>query len=490
MVTNIKGATREETRRRGMTTISSICDSRPREREINSTTTSDILRDDYSSAKTRFQVYVLFSICFVVLLHLLWATTEDGFVVSPPSELSYTKKGNKETFSSKIEVFSEEEQNDGANLQRVAPVYGVVGEKDDGRREGTTASPVRADGVVHEVNEKTATALSSPKGGELQEDPTFLTSKMRTVPNLLLLGTQKAGTTTLANWMTNDLGGICEAKIFPGEPEHWKKEVHFFDYTPRYRQNITFYEQRFQHCFDKNRTNKYKYAMDATPETMLHPRRIREIYDQIDDPYQRKSLKLIFILREPTSRDLSMYNHMVSMVLNHDRTYPNRNLTEFWYGSVAKDPAGQSFYSFAEFMTNYMYTNNKQNHKWDHGWYGYHIEQITRYNSRSQLLVLGYDELKSNPDKVQWRIQEFLGMRLPTNNSTESQNSGNFKQSNSQSGAHKLSKMDCDTQKLLLEYYRPSDQKLYKFLEANPGPSMEQRPFPTFLVANCTKTSS
>ena len=46
--------------------------------------------------------------------------------------------------------------------------------------------------------------------------------------------------------------------------------------------------------------------MDGTPETMLHPKKVKKIYDEQGTSDQ---LKIIFILREPVSREISWYNH-------------------------------------------------------------------------------------------------------------------------------------------------------------------------------------
>ena len=116
------------------------------------------------------------------------------------------------------------------------------------------------------------------------------TDNVYTIPNLLLIGAQKAGTTSLAQWMF-DSGDVCSAKVFPNEPDFYNKETHFFNEQKRYEQGIEFYAKRFEHCskgnwkwwqlFQPGSKKKSSYIMDATPNTLLHAKKVHGIYNQL-----------------------------------------------------------------------------------------------------------------------------------------------------------------------------------------------------------------
>ena len=46
------------------------------------------------------------------------------------------------------------------------------------------------------------------------------------------------------------------------------------------------------------------------------------------------------------------------------------------------------------------------------GLYGQHLQTWTKLFKRNQILVLSYDEVRSNYKKLQWRIEQFLQVRM------------------------------------------------------------------------------
>ena len=293
------------------------------------------------------------------------------------------------------------------------------------------------------------------------------------IPNLLLIGAQKAGTSTLSAWLTMNLG-VCTSKVLKGEPAWYGKEPHFFDMDERYSQGLTLYIRKFQHCF-VNQTRNATYVMDATPKTMMFPDRVRAIYDQVP-AHQRLSLKLIAILREPISRTLSMYNHNANKWRTSESSKDTLVQQERKY--VSNDNTGRLM-NFAEFAQTRIV--NATYHEDDKSWYGSHIERWSEYfNRSSQLLIVRYDEIKSNPSMLQSRIQEFLGIE------EKKRKDGGFVSTNAQETVYKIKTIDCDTQTRLVEVYSESNERLYQFLNDNPGPPSEERPFPKFKISNCS----
>ena len=84
--------------------------------------------------------------------------------------------------------------------------------------------------------------------------------------------------------------------------------------------------------------------------------------------------------------------------------------------------------------------------------------------------MLSYDEMKTDPEKMQWRIQHFLGREFP----------GQLGVLNTHESPDKVREIPPSAQEMLEPYYRDKNVELYEFLDSNPGPWMEQHPFLRF----------
>ena len=258
------------------------------------------------------------------------------------------------------------------------------------------------------------------------------------LPNILFLGAQKSGSTSISQWLFE--GGVCQAHTYEGDPEYFAKEVHFFDKVDRYEQGMQFYSQRFLHC----QRPDIDLTMDATPDYLTFPDRIIEGYTKAN---ALDTLKVMFIVREPVSRELSLYNHA---------HYYNKDLPP-------------TFEEYAEVTLKERISNPKkvEHH---HGKYIDHLKKLASAISRDRILVLSYDEVKADPEKVQWRIEQFIGREVP----------GGLQTLNSHSSVKKQTGVSEHAMQVLQPLFEAKNQELYQFLNDNPGPWMEQHPFPPF----------
>tara|TARA_R110002096_G_scaffold16243_3_gene55553 strand:- start:2205 stop:3089 length:885 start_codon:yes stop_codon:yes gene_type:complete len=106
------------------------------------------------------------------------------------------------------------------------------------------------------------------------------------LPNLLVVGAQKAGTTSLY-------------ELLKTHPEFHLpvKEIKFFHRDEHYQKGINWYAQHF-----KDYTGQ-KYIGDFTPDYMAYSWSAERIYKQLG-----KDIKIIFILRHPVNRAYSQFN--------------------------------------------------------------------------------------------------------------------------------------------------------------------------------------
>lgn len=124
--------------------------------------------------------------------------------------------------------------------------------------------------TIHQLSKPAPDPIShveSPSSlGDLKSRETQSVQKL---PNVLVIGAQKGGTTALAGWL-RDSGYFCIPKVFQGEPHYFAKEVSFFNHDHRYEQGVEFYAKRFNHCNDE----EYPFQIDATPHVIKYPERV------------------------------------------------------------------------------------------------------------------------------------------------------------------------------------------------------------------------
>lgn len=277
---------------------------------------------------------------------------------------------------------------------------------------------------------------------------------MPRLPDVQLIGAQKAGTSALADWIF-DHGGFGRPHVFGSEPWYYSKEVHFFDIDSRYAKGLAFYAKRFEH---------HTMTMDATPDTLAFAERVRSIYDAAG---QAESVKIIVILREPVSRELSLFNHLA-----HDwRTLSDSEKTG-WNRQIIK--SNGSLMSFEDFVTCVSVPafadENGPGRSTRHSMYAFHLRKWFALFDRRQILVLSYQELEDHPGSLQARVRAFLGKDIP----------GELKHANSNDNPQKLREPSPPAKHALSKILDPLNDELYSLLESHPRPPMEQNPFPRF----------
>lgn len=120
----------------------------------------------------------------------------------------------------------------------------------------------------------------------------LFTSNSRVLPDFLVLGAMKAGSTTFHQYIINH-PNVIPASI---------KEVHYFDY---YYGSNAWYRSNFPKK-DEMKKNGISYLTgEATPQYLFHPLAPKRVFELIP------KVKLIAVLRNPIDRAFSHYNHNV-----------------------------------------------------------------------------------------------------------------------------------------------------------------------------------
>ena len=256
--------------------------------------------------------------------------------------------------------------------------------------------------------------------------------------------------------------GVCNPAILAGEEGYLSTEAHFFDDEARYQQGPVFYSRKFEHCRTKVNGN---FVMDATPNTLVHPQRVYETYSQVGGINALSKVKLIAILRDPISREMSLYNHKRMAYLESCKS--NACNGNAWYSDIALADNNTAM-SFEEYSENVL-AGQLSNHFWKcDGKYVDHLKHWMSYFDRKQLLVLSYTEVQEAPEVAQRRVQEFLGAKFP----------GRLKAENE--SENESTEVPPMAKKILDPLFEEKNLELFNFLDKYPGPPMEQYPFPRF----------
>jgi hypothetical protein len=214
-----------------------------------------------------------------------------------------------------------------------------------------------------------------------------VTSGRRVLPNALIIGAQKAGTSSLYEYLTRH----------PAVARASTKEVHFFDLA--YWRGLGWYRRHFptetQTRRLRSETGLEPVICEATPYYLFHP--------QV--PYRvRGSLgraKLIVLLRDPVERAISHYQHSVAMGVEdlplEDAIEREQERLAGEAERLAADPCATSLpHRYQSYLSR-----------------GIYADQIAVWLSlfpREQLLILSSHDLFGDPAATVTRVHEFLGL--------------------------------------------------------------------------------
>lgn len=207
------------------------------------------------------------------------------------------------------------------------------------------------------------------------------TWKSRANPGFLVLGAQKAGTSSLSGYLGQ------HPSLYPSS----RKEMHFFSGgTDQRTDKYELGERWFRAHFPKrSQMSKEAKAFDNSPTYLFNPLCPERIARQIPD------VKMIVLLRNPTQRAISHYFHE----FNRNReTLPIQSAMECEEERLREALANQDFRHPAVKLHSYKLR-------------GHYREQLQRYFDifpRQQLLVLRSESMFEDPGSVVRQVFEFL----------------------------------------------------------------------------------
>jgi hypothetical protein len=202
-----------------------------------------------------------------------------------------------------------------------------------------------------------------------------VTSGIRPLPDFLIIGAQKAGTTALYSYLRRhpEITGPA-----------WK-EVSFFD--RHYHRGEAWYRGNFPLL-------RRQHTGEASPSYLIHPLAPQRVAALLPD------VRLIVLLRDPVDRALSHYYHEVALgrePLSFEAALEREE--ERTRGEVERMLEDPGYFSHAWWDFTYR----------ARGRYAEQLERWLAVFRPEQLLVLRSDELAERPGPTYARVLEFLG---------------------------------------------------------------------------------
>lgn len=265
----------------------------------------------------------------------------------------------------------------------------------------------------------------------LRITPRLLTNHIRVLPNFLIIGAAKCGTSSLYHYLTRH---PCVAPAF-------RKEVYFFDRT--FRRGMAWYRSFFPTLLEKYYAKKiYKKDLltgESTPCYFFHPHAPQRTFRSIPE------VKLIVLLRNPVDRAYSFYHMQFRRgieTLSFEQAIEREE--ERLQGELEKMLQDEYYFSF-----------NRQNYSYlSRGIYVDQLKNWMRFFSKEKILILISEHMYTEPSKSFRQVLDFLN--LPNWEPEE------YKVFNSAPSLYP--QMDLTTRKHLIHYFRPYNQQLYEFL--------------------------
>lgn len=251
------------------------------------------------------------------------------------------------------------------------------------------------------------------------------------LPDFLIIGAMKSGTTTLFQMLTQHPG--CWSPV--------TKEVQFFSQPHNYARGEDWYRAHFptrKRMAAARQTLGYTpITGEATPAMSFLP-----YADRAADLVPHA--KLIVSLREPVDRAWSHYKHMQRHPVPDRATFSEAIDRELELLKQGASLTEENFRQMAPLLHKFGYVNR-----------GHYADQLKHWFSffpREQFLILNFEDWKKNPIRVADRITEHLGLPKHAYEAMRA-NEGGYQSS-----------MPGDCRERLEAHFRPRNRELFDLL--------------------------
>jgi len=249
-------------------------------------------------------------------------------------------------------------------------------------------------------------------------------SAWRVLPDFLILGAQKAGTTSLHAYLSE------HPQVAPG----LVKEIHFFDYN--FQRGVGWYRAHFPTIAERWQ-GKFRVTGEGSPYYLFHPRAPARAAQVV--PHA----KLLVLLRNPVDRAYSHYYHQVRL-----------GLEAVTFDAALEQEPARLVGEFEQLLTDdEYYSFNYQNYSYlARGMYADQLERWLRYFPRKQFLILQSERFYADPARALRQVTEFLGLPEWSPAGFEIKNDGSYPP------------LDPARRAELVEFFAPHNARLFELL--------------------------
>lgn len=256
-----------------------------------------------------------------------------------------------------------------------------------------------------------------------------ITGSIRVMPDFLIIGSQKCGTTSLYQYLVRHPNIVSASR----------KQMHFFDNN--FSKGITWYRTHFPSAIYKyyyRQVHKQDFLTgEGTPYYIFHPLAAKRVSMHLPNA------KFILMLRNPVSRTYSHYNHEVRKGFeNLSFEEALEKEPERLAGEVEKMLADETYYSFSHQHHSYVTKSI----------YADQLNTWFNYFPKEQFLILDADDMYADPPAILKQIFSFLELPHWELKEYKNFNEGGY------------SKLDPTLRNRLIDLFKPHNQRLYDLL--------------------------
>ena len=254
----------------------------------------------------------------------------------------------------------------------------------------------------------------------------LLTGPVRVLPDFIIIGAGKCGTSSLYNYL------IQHPNIYPAKI----KELNYFGrrWTKWYRPN--FPTILLKHFVKKFRREPF-ITGEASPFYLLNLLVPKQVKEKIPN------VKIIILLRNPVDRAFSQYSQW--------KKTKHESLSFEEAIKLEKIRTKKEWENY----TDYNPPGSRNHARYSYLEAGLFYDQIKGWMDvfpKEQFLILKAEDFFSEPLKFLYQVFDFLGVPHHEINVSEKFNVGHYKE------------MNLSTKKFLKNFFKPHNEKLYKFL--------------------------
>ena len=254
----------------------------------------------------------------------------------------------------------------------------------------------------------------------------YLSSPFRVLPECFVIGVVRSGTTSLYNYLSQ------HPSIAPAAYD----ELGYFD--DNYHLGVNWYKSLFPTKFTKNKIIKKHgkfLTYDVTPFYIYNPLVAKRIFESFP------KAKIISNLRNPIDRAYSNYNDALEM---GDIKIPFEEVVQIAMDEIDKN---KSKLNNEAYIVDTYYENILAR-----GFYADQLKIWFEKFQKNQLLMIPSEDLAQKTDQILTKIFEFLDLPYFKIKDLAKQNKREYPP------------MKAETRKLLIEFYRPYNEKLYNLI--------------------------